>query len=185
MSITAKPSALSARPHFVVALAMAFVAFGVAAFVFLGESRASASQATALAHAAAVKTVRVAPQAKAVRVAPEVKTIRIRASVPIEQAQAANNQCAGPIAYQWGPTPPIVTQHNYCGGTALVAVKPGQMVRLIGGGLDGLYKVSASRHYVDGYGPVTEFQRSWGDVLLMTCANATQEVAIGLNRVNG
>lgn len=179
MSITAKPSALSARPHFVVALAMALVAFGVAAFVFLGEPQASASPVAKpkapAAHAAAVKPVRVAPQ---------VRTIRITASVPIAQAQAANNRCAGPIAYQWGPTPPIVTQHNYCGGTALVAVAPGQTVRIVGGGLDGLYKVSAGRHYIDGYGPVTQFQRTWGDVVLATCVSSTQEVAIGLDRVN-
>jgi hypothetical protein len=109
--------------------------------------------------------------------------VAFNAGANVDRAQADVNACQGPTAVQWGPTPPIIIQHNYCGGWALVDVRPGEEVLIRGAGaLDGLYRW-ASSEITSGAGPITDIKRSWGDVVLQTCLNQTQLVFVGLVRV--
>lgn len=125
-----------------------------------------------------------APAAPAAPAGPVIgKVIRIaEVAAPGAAAQAATDACIGPIEYQWGPIPPIVVQHNFCGGTSMVNVHPGEIVQIVGGNISGLYQVGGL-NYLPNTGLITQFLPSWGDVLLTTCVSATQEVAVGLTRI--
>jgi hypothetical protein len=132
--------------------------------------------ADAQAHRAAQPAVRVGPRVRIVNVA-------FNAGADVGRAQADVNACQGPTAVQWGPTPPIIIQHNYCGGWGLVDVHPGDEVRIRGGGaIDGLYRWASAR-VISGAGPITDIKRSWGDVILQTCLNQTELEVVGLVRV--
>lgn len=116
---------------------------------------------------------------------PHVRVVNVvfNAGADVGRAQADVNACQGPTAVQWGPTPPMIIQHNYCGGWGLVDVHPGEQVRIRGAGaVDGLYRW-ASVNITSGAGPITDIKRSWGDVVLQTCLNQTQLKLVGLVRV--
>lgn len=128
--------------------------------------------------------VAAAPAAPAAQTGPVIgKVIQIvQETAAGDAAQAATNACIGPIEYRWGNIPPIIVQHNFCGGTAMVNVSFGETVQIIGGDVAGLYQVT-SRNITANTGLITDFLPSWGDVLLTTCINSTQEVAVGLTRI--
>lgn len=116
---------------------------------------------------------------------PRVRVVNVafNAGADVGRAQADVDACQGPTAVQWGPTPPIIIQHNYCGGWGLVDVHPGEEVLIRGAGsVDGLYRW-ASVNISSDAGPITDIKRSWGDVVLQTCLNQTQLEIVGLVRV--
>lgn len=68
-----------------------------------------------------------------------------------------------------GAVAPIVGAHNYCGGDIVLDLQPGDRVYLVGQGLDGAYRVDASR---DGYPGQPADEATAGltaSVILQTC----------------
>lgn len=122
-----------------------------------------------------------APTPKPATFVAKLIQIAIQAA-PGADAQAAADRCIGPVEYRWGDIPPIVVEHNYCGGYGLVNVRIGQTVNIAGGDIAGTYVV-AGRHYISAYGSMSDVKSSWGDVILATCSGNSTEVAVGLTRV--
>lgn len=68
-----------------------------------------------------------------------------------------------------GAIAPIVGAHTQCGGSVVLKLQPGQLVRLGGQGLDGLYFVTDSRDAHAGDNALTATTGMQAAVILQTC----------------
>ncbi|MGN6162821.1 MAG: hypothetical protein ACTHOG_14110, partial [Marmoricola sp.] len=116
-----------------------------------------------------------------VRRAIQALHIHVVAAVPISQGQAAVNRCAGPVMITYPGATPQIVQHDYCGGTWVLGLRPGQRVVLTGSAA-GTYVVGA-RRVISLDSNVTAVN-GLGDLVAQTCIAGTHSAQlVGLVRV--
>lgn len=108
--------------------------------------------------------------------------MNVVASVPIAMGQSAVDRCAGPVEVTYPGATPQIVQHDYCGGTWVLGLRRGEVIRFRGATV-GTYVVNGrSRVIADGT-PVTGVN-GLGDLVAQTCIPGTQSIRIvGLSRV--
>jgi hypothetical protein len=82
--------------------------------------------------------------------------------------QAEVDRCLW-VRMDLGAVAPVVGAHNFCGGDVILALEPGDLVRLTGEGLDGLYEVTGSRDAYAGDNAAAATAGLTATVLLQTC----------------
>lgn len=95
--------------------------------------------------------------------------------------QSAINDCLGPVEIVWGYYPTEIAEHDFCGGAAFSSLSDGERVRLIGGGLSGVYVVNGQRRFAAVGSPADQLS-GMGDVVLQTCVT-DGVILVGLDRV--
>lgn len=127
--------------------------------------------------------------APAVLADPAAFMLRIASVTTPATMQAAIDACQGPVEIdwradpsRWGVHPSEIAEHDYCGGAAFKSLATGREVRVIGGGLSGLYVVNGLRRFVPSGAWASELD-GMGDIALQTCVSNGM-VLVGLNRIS-
>lgn len=115
--------------------------------------------------------------------------VRVAAVTTPSTMQAAIDRCQGPVAIdwsadpsRWGTHPMEIAEHDYCGGWAFTSVRTGSEVRVLGGGLSGLYVVNGQRRFVPTGASASELD-GVGDIALQTCVGNGM-ILVGLDRIS-
>lgn len=96
--------------------------------------------------------------------------------------QSAINNCGGPVEIVWGYYPTEIAEHDFCGGAAFSSLGDGERVRVVGGGLSGIYVVNGQRRFASVGSPADQLS-GMGDVVLQTCVT-DGVILVGLDRVS-
>lgn len=114
--------------------------------------------------------------------------LRIASITTPATMQAAINACDGPVAIdwsadprRWGVHPMEIAEHDYCGGAAFTSLATQRQVRVVGGGLSGLYVVDGLRRFVPSGASASELD-GLGDIALQTCVSDGM-ILVGLDRI--
>lgn len=96
--------------------------------------------------------------------------------------QSAINDCLGPVEIDWGYFPTEIAEHDFCGGSAFSSLSTGQRVRVVGGGMPGVYVVNGQRRFAAA-GSSADQLNGMGDIVLQTCVS-DGVILVGLDRVS-
>lgn len=107
--------------------------------------------------------------------------IRIASVASPSTMQAAINECRGPVEVVWGWYPTEIAEHDFCGGAVFSSLSAGERVRVVGGGLSGVYVANGQRRFAAA-GSSAQVLSGMGDLVLQTCVS-DGVILVGLDRM--
>lgn len=110
----------------------------------------------------------------------DLRTIRVRYVATSEDMQAKLDRCDGPVQVNWPGHTTEIAQHDYCGGAWFNTVAKGQLIRVSGGTMGGLWVVNGNRRTVNKGGSISALD-GLGGLVLQTCVG-DKMVLVGLSR---
>lgn len=112
--------------------------------------------------------------------ASDIRTIRVRYVATSQDMQQKLDRCDGPVQVNWPGHTTEIAQHDYCGGAWFNTVAKGQLIRVSGGTMGGLWVVNGNRRTVSKGAPVSSLD-GLGGLVLQTCVGSKM-VLVGLSR---
>jgi len=170
------------------------VAAGLVASGQLGQpaeapSRALASSVAVTTQERPASSVQVAPRVQlSARVqvsAPRItRTEDVRYPATVSNMQALLDRCDGSVAIRFsGMAVRLLAEHDYCGGRWILRLDRGEVIRVVGGGISGIYRVNRNIKVVP-TGSSASVLRGMGDVVAQTCrADGDTVRLVGLSRL--
>jgi hypothetical protein len=114
-------------------------------------------------------TLPVVPVVPVAPVAPVVAPVDWSIGIQAYGWQDELDQCLWVRMDFDGVTAPLVGAHNFCGGSFILDLAPGQIVELSGFELDGRYVVTDDRQVFSGDDAIAATSGLVADVILQTC----------------
>jgi len=97
------------------------------------------------------------------------RTEYVRYAATVSTMQTLLDRCDGSVAIRFSVMAVrLLAEHDYCGGRWVLHLDPGDVIRVVGGGIRGIYRVNRNIKVVP-TGSSAYVLRGMGDVVAQTC----------------